>query len=157
VAAPPRADADVRLVAENRRARFDYQVEESLEAGLALTGSEVKSLREGTANLSDAYALPRGSELFLENAHIGPFKPAAAFAHLPLRSRKLLLHRSEIEKWTTKVRERGYAIIPLRLYFKGGRAKVLLGLCRGKKHEDRRQDIKERETRREMDRAMRRR
>jgi SsrA-binding protein len=146
-----------KLVAENRRARFDYHVEDTVEAGLQLMGSEVKGLREGTVNLADAYGLPKGSDLFLLHAHIAPWKPAAAFGHEPLRPRKLLMHREEIDRWSSKVRERGYSIIPLRLYFKNGKAKVLLGLCTGKKHEDRRQDIKARETQREMDRAVRRR
>lgn len=153
----PGGEPGVKVIAENRRARFDYTVDEKLEAGLELTGSEVKSLREGIANLSDAYALPKGTELFLLNANIGSYKAASVFDHLPTRGRKLLLHRSEIDRWAAKVRERGYSIIPLVLYFKKGRAKVELGLCRGKNHEDRRQDIKERETKREMDRAMRRR
>src|SRR5688572_12695738 len=148
---------EVRVIAENRRARFDYTVEEKTEAGVALMASEVEGLREGTANLSDAYALPKGPELFLMNAHIGPWKPASMFGHEPLRPRKLLMHRAEIDRWGAKVRERGYSIIPLVLYFRRGRAKVELGLCRGKSHEDRRQNIKERETKREMDRAIRRR
>jgi SsrA-binding protein len=148
----------VKVIAENRRARFDYAVEDKLEAGLQLLGSEVKSLREGTANLADSYALPnKDGELFLLNAHIGTYNPAKFFGHEPTRGRKLLLHKAEIEKWSQKVRERGYSIIPLVLYFKNGRAKVELGLCRGKTHEDRRHDIKERETKREMDRAVRRR
>lgn len=147
----------VKIIAENRKARATYTVDEKLEAGLMLQGSEVKALREGTANLSDAYALPKGSELYLLNAHIGTYKPANVFTHEPTRGRKLLLHRDEIDRWAAKVRERGYSIIPLMLYFKNGRAKVELGLCRGKTHEDRRQDIKERETKREMDRAVRRR
>jgi SsrA-binding protein len=147
----------IRVIAENRKARAIYTVDEKLEAGLMLQGSEVKALREGTANLSDAYALPKGSELYLLNAHIGSYKPANVFTHEPLRGRKLLMHRAEIDRWAAKVRERGYSIIPLVLYFKNGRAKVELGLCRGKTHEDRRQDIKERETKREMEREARRR
>ncbi|MEN9799147.1 MAG: hypothetical protein RL653_2843 [Pseudomonadota bacterium] len=146
----------VKVVAQNRRARFDYTVEDTLEAGLQLVGSEVKSLREGTANLNDAYALPQGKELFLLHAHIGPYKPSTVFGHEPLRKRKLLMHRAELDRWSAKVTERGYSIIPLSLYFKNGRAKVELGLCRGKTHEDRRQDIKERDTRRELDRVVRR-
>ncbi|EPX62886.1 tmRNA-binding protein SmpB [Cystobacter fuscus DSM 2262] len=132
-------------------------MDEKLEAGLLLTGSEVKALRAGTVNLSDAYALPKGDELYLLNAHIGTYNPSSFFSHEPLRGRKLLLHREQLDRWMAKVRERGYSIIPLLMYFKQGRAKVELGLCRGKTHEDRRQDIKERETKREMDRAMRRR
>lgn len=154
---PVPKSGDIKLITENRRARFDYIVEDKCEAGLQLMGSEVKSLREGTANLSDSYAVPNKGELYLVNAHIGPWKPAAAFGHEPLRKRKLLLHRAEIDRWSAKVAERGYSIIPLMLYFKAGRAKVELGLCKGKTHEDRRGSIKERETKREMDRAMRRR
>jgi SsrA-binding protein len=150
-------ESGIKIIAENRKARAAYTVAEKVEAGLSLSGSEVKALRAGTANLSDAYALPKGSELYLLNAHIGGYNPSSFFSHEPLRGRKLLMHRAEIDRWITKVRERGYSIIPLLLYFKNGRAKVELGLCQGKTHEDRRQDIKERETKREMDRAMRRR
>lgn len=152
------AQAGIKMVAENRRARFDYTVDETLEAGLQLLGSEVKALRDGTATLSDAYALPtKSGELFLHNANIGAYDAASQFGHEPRRTRKLLMHKKEIEKWGTKVKERGYSIIPLSLYFKDGRAKVSLGLCRGKTHEDRRQTIKERETKRELDRVVRRR
>ncbi|HLL52214.1 MAG TPA: SsrA-binding protein SmpB [Myxococcaceae bacterium] len=151
-------DDGIKLVTEHRRARFDYAVEETLEAGLELLGSEVKSLRDGTASLTDSYALPsKDGQLHLLNAHIGPYDSASVFGHDPRRARRLLMHKKEIEHWTVKVRERGYSIIPLKLYFKGGRAKVQLALCKGKTHEDRRQDIKERETKREMDRAIRRR
>ena len=148
----PKKDA-IKVITENRRARFDYTVEETLEAGLMLTGSEVKALRAGTVNLSDSYAEILNGEMFLLNAHIGAYKPAAMFAHVPTRKRKLLMHREEIEKWGAKVRERGYSIVPLMLYFKNGRAKAKLGLGRGKKHEDRRATIKERESKREMARA----
>ena len=151
------AEAGVKVISEHRRARFDYTIEDTVEAGIALVGSEAKSLREGVANLNDAYGLPKGTELWLVNAHIGSYKPSALFGHEPTRARKLLLHREEIDRWAAKVRERGYSIIPLMLYFKAGKAKVKLGLCRGKTHEDRRQGIKERETKREMDRALRRR
>lgn len=150
-------DGGIKLVTEHRRARFDYSFEDTLEAGLELLGSEVKSLREGTASLTDAYVLPKDGQLFLLNAHIGPYNAASVFGHDPLRTRRLLLHKDEIDRWSSKVRERGYSIIPLKLYFKKGRAKVQLGLGKGKTHEDRRQDIKERETKREMDRALRRR
>ncbi len=147
----------IKIIAQHKRARYDYAVEETLEAGLELVGPEVKSLRQGSANLADSYAVPKGDELFLFNAHIGTSNPASYLSHDPTRSRRLLLHRAEINRWSAKVRQRGYSIIPLMLYFKKGRAKVQLGLCRGKKHEDRRADIKERETQREMDRALRRR
>jgi SsrA-binding protein len=148
----------VRIVAQNRRATFDYHVEDKMEAGLQLLGSEVKSLRAGEANLSDAYAAPKGKELFLVNAHIAPYgRAASAYGHEPLRPRKLLMHRAEMDRWMAQTRERGFTIIPLSLYFKNGRAKVELGLCKGKDHGDRRQDIKMRDSKREMDRAIRRR
>ncbi len=148
---------DEILICENRRARFDFQFDDTLEAGLMLMGSEVKALRAGEASLSDSYALPEKGELFLHNAHIGAYKPASAFGHLPIRKRKLLVHRVEIDRWTAKVAERGYSIIPLIMYFKNGKAKVKLGLGKGKSGLDRRDNIKDREAKREMDRAMRRR
>jgi len=147
----------VKVVASNRRARFDYEVETSYEAGLALTGSEVKSLRAGNVSLSDSYAQPRGRELFLVNCRIGEYGPASYLGHAPLRERRLLMNRAEIEKIRGKVEQRGYTLVPLSLYFKQGWAKVELGLARGRKHADRRDAIAERETRREMDRAMSRR
>jgi len=143
-----------KVVATNRRARFDYAIEDSWEAGIVLTGSEVKSLRDANVNLSDAYAQPRGAELFLVNCRIGEYAQAAHFGHAPLRDRKLLLNRNEIERIRGKVEQRGYTLVPLRLYFRGGWAKVELGLGKGRAHEDRRDAIAERETRREMDRAM---
>jgi SsrA-binding protein len=149
-----RPAAGEKVVATNRRARFDYQIEDTWEAGLVLTGSEVKSLREGNVNLSDAYAMPRGEELFLVNCRIGEYKQAAHFGHAPLRDRKLLMQRGEIDRIRGKVEQRGYTLVPLRLYFKEGWAKVELGLAKGRAHEDRRGAIAERESRREMDRAM---
>lgn len=146
-----------KIICENRRARFDYVIDDTVEAGLALMGSEVKSLRNGEASLSDSYALPDRDELYLHNAHIGAYKAASAFGHLPIRTRKLLMHRVEIDKWAAKVRERGYTIVPMVLYFRNGRVKVRLGLGRGKNDVDRRETIRERETKREMDRVMRRR
>jgi SsrA-binding protein len=146
-----------RIICEHRRAKHDYTIDDTIEAGIALMGSEVKSLRNGEGNLNDSYALPLKDELFLHNAHIGTYKPAMAFGHLPIRTRKLLLHRKEIDKWSAKVRERGYTIVPLMLYFKNGRVKVRLGLALGKTNFDRRDTIKERETKREIDRALRRR
>ncbi len=143
-----------KVVATNRRARFDYSIEDSWEAGIALTGSEVKSVRDGNLNLSDAYALPRGEELFLVNCRIGEYKQAAQFGHAPLRDRKLLMRRAEIDRIRGKVEQRGYTLVPLRLYFKKGWAKVELGLGKGRAHEDRREAIAERESKREMDRAM---
>jgi SsrA-binding protein len=151
----PKAPAEgERIVATNRRARFDYQIEDTWEAGLVLTGSEVKSLREGNVNLSDAYAQPRGEELFLVNCRIGEYKQAAHFGHEPLRDRKLLMRRAEIDRIRGKVDQRGYTLVPLRVYFKEGWAKVELGLGKGRAHEDRRDAIAERESKREMDRAL---
>jgi SsrA-binding protein len=143
-----------KLVATNRRARFDYTIEDAWEAGLVLTGSEVKSLREGNVNLSDAYAVPRGDELFLVNCRIGEYKQAAHFGHAPLRDRKLLMTRAELDRIRGKVDQRGYTLVPLRMYFRGGWAKVELGLGKGRAHEDRREAIAERESKREMDRAI---
>jgi SsrA-binding protein len=144
----------VKVIATNRRARFEFTIEDRFEAGLALTGSEVKSLRAGNVSLSDAYALPKGGELLLVNCRIGEYQPAASFGHLPLRDRRLLMHRGEIEKIRGKVEQRGYTIVPLQLYFKEGWAKVELALAKGRTHEDRRDAIAERETKRDIDRAM---
>ncbi len=150
-----KADDDgVKVVAKNRRAVFDYAIEERIEAGLVLTGSEVKSLREGNVALSDSYAAMRGDDLWLFNCRIGEYKAAASFGHEPLRERRLLLNRAEIEKLRGKVEQRGMTLVPISLYFKDGWAKVDLGLGRGKTHEDRRDTIAERESRREMDRAL---
>ena len=150
----PKAKEGVEVVARNKRARFDYSIEETLEAGLELVGSEVKSLRDGNANLSDSYAMPEGSQIYVHNLNIGPYKAASMLGHTPLRKRRLLLHRREIAKLLVKVKERGYSLIPLELYFKDGWAKVELALAKGKTHEDRREDIKERETKREVARAL---
>ena len=154
------SSANERLAAQrditvNRRARHDYLIEESFEAGLVLTGSEVKSLRAGKAQLKDSYGQIKRGELWLFNAHISEYSPSAQFGHEPTRTRKLLLHRREIERLVGKVKEKGLTLVPLRLYFKRGHAKVEIGLGRGKKLYDKREAIKERETRREMDRAVR--
>jgi SsrA-binding protein len=149
-----RAAEGEKLVAQNKRARFDYAIEDAWEAGLVLTGSEVKSLREGNVSLSDAYAQPRGDELVLVNCRIGEYKQAAHFGHEPLRERKLLMKRAELARIRGKVEQRGYTLVPLRLYFKDGWAKVELGLGKGRAHEDRRDAIAERESKREMERAL---
>jgi SsrA-binding protein len=155
---PARPSAgNVKMVAQNKRARFDYAIEDRVEAGLVLAGSEVKSLRDGNVALSDAYAMVRGRELWLVNCRIGEYKAASVFGHAPLRDRKLLLQRAEIEKLRGKVEQRGYTLVPLSLYFKDGWAKVELGLGKGRAHEDRRDAIAEREHAREMDRALSRR
>ncbi len=144
-----------RDVTVNRRARHDYFIEESVEAGLVLTGSEVKSLRAGKAQLKDSYGQIKKGEVWLFNAHISEYAAAAQFGHDPVRARKLLLHRREIDRLAGKVKERGLTLVPLRIYFKHGRAKVELGLGRGKKLYDKRAAIKERDVRREMARAAR--
>jgi len=151
------ADPEVKVVARNKKAGFDFQLEERLEAGLVLTGSEVKSLRAGNANLADAYARPVKGELFLMNCRIGEYDKAAHFGHAPLRDRKLLVARAQIDKLSSKVERSGYTLVPTQLYFRGGWAKVELALAKGRTHEDRRDAIAERESKREMDRALSRR
>lgn len=143
-----------RDITVNRRAFHDYTISERYEAGLALVGSEVKSLRDNRANLKDAYARFFGEELFLVGAHISPYGPASQFGHEPERNRKLLLHRRELDRLRGKIHERGLTLVPLRLYWVRGRAKVELGLGVGKKLHDKRVAIRERMERREIDRAM---
>jgi len=143
-----------RDITVNRRAFHDYTISERYEAGMALVGSEVKSLRDNSANLKDAYARFFGEELFLVGAHISPYGPASQFGHEPERNRKLLLHRRELDRLRGKIQERGLTLVPLRLYWVRGRAKVELGLGVGKKLYDKRVAIRERMERREIDRAM---
>jgi SsrA-binding protein len=147
----------VKIIAKNRRAFFDYHVESRVEAGISLTGTEVKSLREGSAQLSDAYAVGQHGELFLLNAQIPPYKAAGPLLnHEPKRTRKLLLHRREIDRLLEQQQKGGYALIPLSLYFKDGRVKVEIGVAKGKREADKRDAIAEKEAKREMDRARRR-
>jgi SsrA-binding protein len=146
-----------RAVATNRRARHDYQIEETYEAGLVLTGAEVKSLRAGRASLAEAYARVTDGEVWLENLHIPPYPNAAEQPHDPRRTRKLLLRRAEIERLIGKTQERGLTLVPMRLYFTRGLAKLEIGLGRGKRRFEKRQAIAEREHRREMERAFARR
>jgi len=141
-----------RVVTENRRARHDYFILETVEAGIALAGTEVKSLRAGRANLQDAYAEVRGTLVLLYNAHISPYEFGNRFNHDPLRPRQLLLHRDEILRLGQKVRERGLTLIPLRIYFKRGKAKVELAVARGKHLYDKREAIAERDRERELQR-----
>lgn len=139
-------------VATNRRAGHKFVLVEKLEAGIALQGTEVKSLRSGKAQMSDAYALIDKGEVWLRNLHIPPYEPASRENHEPERPRKLLLHRAEIERLVGKTAERGLTLIPTRIYFKGPRAKVELALARGKEGRDRRREIAERDVRREVER-----
>lgn len=143
-------------VAENRKARHEYHIEERLEAGLVLTGTEVKSLRAGHCSLRDAYARVEGGDVVLYNMHVSPYEHGNRMNHDPTRPRKVLLHRREIEWLRGKTKERGYTLIPLRVYFgRSGFAKVELGLARGKRQVDKRRAIAEREARRELARAFR--
>jgi SsrA-binding protein len=144
-----------KLIASNRRARHDFDILETYEAGLVLRGTEVKALRDGRADLKESYARIEGEEAWLLGCHISPYARGNRANHDPLRPRKLLLHRREINRLLGRIMEKGLTLVPLRLYFKAGRAKVEIGLARGRKTLDKRQVIREREERREMDRAIR--
>jgi SsrA-binding protein len=143
----------VKLVVRNRKARHDYEIFDTFEAGLVLVGSEVKSLRAGKVTISDAYAAPRATEMFLLNLHIAAYEKATVEPHEPLRPRKLLLHKRQIQRLVGRIQERGLTLIPLRIYFKEGKAKVELGLARGKRKYDKREAIAKRDARRDMDRV----
>ncbi len=142
-----------KLIASNKTARRDYEITDKLEAGMVLTGTEVKALRAGNANLKDSYAVVKDNEVFLRELHIGHYDHGNRYNHDPLRARKLLLHKREIRRLFGKSREKGLSLIPLRLYFKRSMVKVEIGVGRGKKLYDRRQDIKRREERRDISRA----
>lgn len=145
----------MKVVTTNRRARHDHEILETYEAGMVLVGSEVKSLRDGNANLKDSYAVVRDGELWLVGCHIAPYAFSRLGGHEPERDRKLLLHRREIDRVASKLAERGLTLIPLKIYFKDGKAKIELGLGRGKRAYDKRQTLKAKEQKREMDRALR--
>ena len=145
-----------RDVAVNRRALHDYEILDRVEAGLALTGSEIKSIREGKVSLQEAYVRPDGGEMWLVGSHISQYAAASYFGHEPTRRRKLLLHREQIRELSRSVEQQGLTLIPLRLYLKDGRAKLEVGLARGRRQYDKRQAIARREAEREMDRAVRR-
>jgi SsrA-binding protein len=147
------ADESVKIVAENRKARHDYHLDEQFEAGMVLTGTEVKSLRMGRANLKDAYARVVNGEVFLYQMHISAYPFAYYDNHDPLRPRKLLLHAHEIKRLYGKVNEKGYALVPLRIYFKRGKVKAVIALARGKRSYDKREAIRKRDETRELDRA----
>lgn len=144
-----------RVIADNRKARHDYHLEDTIEAGLVLTGTEVKSLRLGRVNLRDSYAEVRSGEAFLVNAHISPYEQGNRFNHEPRRTRKLLLHRQEIRRLAARVAERGYTLVPLRMYWQSGRAKVEIALARGKREFDKRDDLARRDSQRDIARALR--
>jgi SsrA-binding protein len=144
----------IKIATENRKARHDYFIHEAYEAGLVLTGTEVKSLRAGKANLRDSFAQIKGGEAFLINMHISTYEEGNRFNHEPTRTRKLLLHKHEIAKLFAKTREKGYTLVPLKVYFKKGRAKLELGLASGKHTYDKRQDLATKAAKRDVERAM---
>lgn len=135
----------------NRKARFDYFIEDEIEAGIVLTGTEIKSIRLGKVNIGDSYAIIRNEEIYLLNTHISSYDKGNIFNHDEDRTRKLLMHKSQIKKLNNKVNLEGYTLIPLKIYFVKGRAKVLIGLCKGKKNFDKRESIKERDVQREIE------
>ncbi len=145
----------IKIIVENKKARFDYTIEETLEAGLSLMGSEVKSIREGAVNLKDSYIAFINGEAFLQNAHISVYKASSYNNHEPERLRKLLIHKIELEKFERAVHEKGYSCVPLKMYFKEGRIKLEIALAKGKKHGDKREAIKERDTKREIAKELR--
>jgi SsrA-binding protein len=144
----------IKPVASNRKAYHDYFIEETVEAGIALVGTEVKSLRNGRITLRDSYAEIRNGELYLVGVHISPYEQGTVWNHDPMRVRKLLLHRREIERLAGRVNEKGYSVVPTKVYFKDGRAKVELGLARGKKLYDKRADLAKRDAQRDVERSL---
>jgi len=144
------------VVATNRKAYHDYHIEGTYEAGISLLGTEVKSLRDGKANLKDSYAVIKNSEAFLLNCHISPYTHGNIQNHDPLRTRKLLLHRKEIDRLWGNISQKGFTLVPLKIYFKNGKAKVEIGLAKGKRQYEKRESIKEKEAKREIERHMRR-
>lgn len=149
------ASEGIKVIAENRKAYHDYFIEERVEAGIILTGTEIKSVRHGRVNLKDSYARLENGELWLYQMHISPYEQGNRFNHDPLRKRKLLLHRSEIVKLIGKIQLQGLTLIPLRIYLKQGLAKIDLAVCRGKKNYDKRQDMAEKDAKREIERHLR--
>lgn len=144
-----------KVIAQNKKAYHDYFIEDTYEAGIVLQGTEIKSIRAGRVNLKDAFAKIQKGEVFLHNMHISPYEQGNRYNHDPLRTRKLLLHKREIQKLIGITKEQGYSLIPLKIYLKNGYAKVLLGLAKGKKKYDKREDIKRKEAKREVERAFR--
>lgn len=149
------ASSEGRTLAQNRKARHDYFIEETYEAGIVLRGTEIKSVRKGSVNIKDAHARIKNGEMFLLNMHISPYERGNRYNHDPVRTRKLLMHRKQIDKLYGSTKEKGYSLIPLKVYIKNGYAKVLIGLAKGKKKYDKRETLKRRTAQREMERAMR--
>lgn len=148
-------EASEKYICQNKTARLNYYIDDTLEAGIVLVGTEVKSLREGRANLKDSYALVQDDEVYLHDLHISPYTHGNRYNHDPLRVRKLLLHKREISRLYGKSREKGLTLVPLKMYFKNGKVKVEIGVGRGKKLHDKREDMKLKEDRREIERAFR--
>src|SRR5690606_9835581 len=142
-----------KVLAVNKKANFDYAIEETIEAGIVLKGTEIKSIRSGKVQIRDAFVLIRNNEAWISNMHISPYEQGNIHNHDPLRSRKLLLHRKQINMLVGKIKEQGYAIVPLKLYLKDGFAKVLIGIGKGKKLYDKREDLRKKEAKRDMERA----
>lgn len=145
----------IKVLAENRKARHEYFIEDSYEAGIILTGTEIKSIRAGRVNLKDSYAEIKNGEVWLVQMHISPYEQGNRFNHDPLRKRKLLLNRAEITRLSSRVQQQGMTLIPLKIYLKHGLAKIELGLCKGKKTYDKRDDIAKRDAQRDVERALR--
>lgn len=144
-----------KVVAQNKKARHDFFIEETFEAGIVLQGTEIKSIRAGRVNLKDAFARIQKGEVFVYNMHISPYEQGNRYNHDPLRTRKLLLHRKQIDKLIGETKEAGYSIVPLKMYLKDGYAKLLIGLAKGKKKFDKREDLKKKEAKRDVERAFR--
>lgn len=144
-----------KVVAQNKKANHDYFIEETYEAGMVLQGTEIKSIRNGRINLKDSYARIQNGEIYLLNAHISPYEQGNRYNHDPLRQRKLLLHKREIDKLLGETKEAGFALVPLKVYLKNGYAKILIGLGKGKKNYDKREDLKKKEAKRDIERAFR--
>jgi SsrA-binding protein len=149
----PKGEGNV--VAQNKKARHDYHIEETFEAGIVLQGTEIKSIRAGRANLKDSFARVQNGELFLHNMHVSTYEQGNRYNHDPLRTRKLLLHRKEINRLLGATKEQGYSIVPLKMYLKNGFAKLLIGLAKGKKNYDKRDDLRKKDAKREIERAFR--
>jgi SsrA-binding protein len=148
-------DASEKIICQNKTARINYFIDETCEAGIVLVGTEVKSLRDGHANLKDSYALVKNEEVYLYELHVSPYSHGNRYNHNPLRVRKLLLHKREIRRLYGKSRERGLTLVPLKMYFKNGKVKVEIGIGRGKKRYDKREDLKLKEDRRDIERGFR--
>ncbi|PLR85382.1 SsrA-binding protein [Bacillus canaveralius] len=144
-----------KTVAQNKKAYHDYFIEETYEAGIVLQGTEIKAIRAGRVNLKDAFARIQNGEVFLYNMHVSPYEQGNRYNHDPLRTRKLLLHKKQISKLIGETKEEGYSLVPVKLYLKNGYAKVLIGLARGKKKYDKREDLKKKEAKRDIERAFR--